>query len=136
MNAILLVLLGVLLGAVIGWLLAASRTRAELVKSQVDAEGRVKAAEGTLQEVRARLSTLQATLDGRERELGGLQQKLREESEQKVKAQTELENARIAAEDSRPIAGATKGGRRIARRRGNESARVAGEPGRTEENSG
>ena len=66
----------------------------------MDAEGRVKAAEGTLQEVRARVGALQASLDGRERELGGLQQKLREEGEQKVKAQTELENARTAAEDS------------------------------------
>ena len=72
MNSIMLILLGVVLGVVIGWLLAASRSRSELVKSQVDAEGRVKAAEGTLQEVRARFSTLQATLDGRERELGGL----------------------------------------------------------------
>jgi DNA recombination protein RmuC len=103
MNSILLILLGVVLGAVIGWLLAASRSRTELVKSQVDAEGRVKAAEGTLQEVRARLSTLQATLDGRERELGGLQQKLREEGEQKVKAQTELESARTASEDSHQL---------------------------------
>ena len=109
MNSIMLILLGVVLGIVIGWLLAASRSRSELVKSQVDAEGRVKAAEGTLQEVRARLSTLQATLDGRERELGGLQQKLREESEQKVKAQTELENARIAAQDSNQLRERLKG---------------------------
>jgi len=103
MNSIMFVLFGVVLGVVVGWLLAAGRSRSELVKSQVDAEGRVKAAEGTLQEVRARFSTLQATLDGRERELGGLQQKLREESEQKVKAQTELENARIAAQDSNQL---------------------------------
>src|ERR1035438_7540696 len=103
MNSIVLILLGVVLGVVIGWLLAASRSHSELVKSQVDSEGRVKAAEGTLQEVRARLSTLQATLDGRERELGGLQQKLREESEVKVKAQTELENARIGAQDSNQL---------------------------------
>jgi len=97
MNSIFLILLGVALGVVIGWLVAAGRTRTEMVKSQVDAEGRVKVAEGTLQEVRARLGTIQANLDGRERELGGLQQKLREESEHKVKAQTELENARVAA---------------------------------------
>jgi TolA-binding protein len=90
MNSFLLVLLGVVLGMAIGWLLAAARSHAELVKSQVDAEGRVKAAEGMLQEVRARVSTLQTTLDGREREMGGLQQKIHEESEQKVKAQTEL----------------------------------------------
>ena len=57
MNSILLILLGVVLGVVIGWLLAGARTRTEMVKSQVDAEGRVKAAEGTLQEVRARLGS-------------------------------------------------------------------------------
>ncbi len=103
MNSILLILLGVTLGVAIGWLLAAARARTELVKSQVDAEGRVKAAEGTLQEVRARVGALQASLDDRERELGGLQQELREEGEQKVKAQTELENARTATEDSNQL---------------------------------
>jgi DNA recombination protein RmuC len=103
MNSILLILLGVVLGGVIGWLLAAARTRTELVKSQVDAEGRVKAAEGTLQEVRARVGALQTSLEGRERELGELQQSLRQESEQKVKAQTELENSRTAAEDSHQL---------------------------------
>ena len=71
MNSILLILLGVALGVAIGWLVAAARTRTEMVKSQVDAEGRVKAAEGTLQEVRARLSTLQASLDGRDARIGG-----------------------------------------------------------------
>ena len=93
MNSILLILLSVALGAVlggaIGWLLAAARMRTGLVESQVDAEGRVKAAEGALLEVRARVGALQAAVDDRERELGGLQQKLREEGEQKVKAQTE-----------------------------------------------
>ena len=100
MNSIILILLGVVLGVAIGWLLSASRSHSELVKSRVESEGRVKSAEGTLQEVRARVDALQMTLDGRERELGGLQQKLREESEQKVKAQTELENAQTAAQDS------------------------------------
>jgi DNA recombination protein RmuC len=100
MNSFLLVLLGVALGVAIGWLLAATRTRTELSKSQVEAEGRVRAAEGTLQEVRARLSALQAVVEDRERDLGCLQATIREESAQKVKAQTELENARSAAEDS------------------------------------
>ena len=72
MNSILLVLLGVALGAAIGWLLAAARTKSELVKSQVDAEGRVKAAESTLQEVRAQWGLLHASLDARDKELGGL----------------------------------------------------------------
>ena len=59
MNSILLILLGVALGGVIGWLLAAARTRTDLLKSQMDAEGRVKAVEGTLQEVRERVGALQ-----------------------------------------------------------------------------
>jgi DNA recombination protein RmuC len=99
MNSILLLLLGVALGAAIGWLLAATRGKSELIKSQVDAEGRVKAAESTLQEVRTQLGALQTSLGGREKDLAGLQQKLREESEQKVKAQTELENVRNALGD-------------------------------------
>jgi DNA recombination protein RmuC len=106
MNSILLVLiilLGVALSGVIGWLLAAARARTELGKSQVDAEGRVKVVEGTLQEVRARVGALQASLEGRERELGDLLQKLREEGEQKVKAQTELESARLAIADSNQL---------------------------------
>lgn len=103
MSSIFFIVLGVVLGGVIGWLVAAARTRAELVKLQVDGEGRVKAAEGTLQELRARLETVQVTLDGREREMGGLQQELREEAEQKIKAQTELENAKATAQDSNQL---------------------------------
>jgi DNA recombination protein RmuC len=103
MNSILLLVLGVALGAVIGWLLAAVRPRSELVKSQIAAEGRVKAAESTLQEVRAQLGSLQAALDTREKDQDALQQKLREESEQKVKAQTELEQVRSALADSNEL---------------------------------
>ncbi len=103
MNSILFIALGVVLGAAIGWLMAANRSKSDLVKSQVEAEGRVRAAEGTLLEVRARLANLQSSLDGRERDLGSLQQKLREESEQKVKAQTELDGAKAASEDSRQL---------------------------------
>ncbi len=100
MNPILLVVVGVALGIAIGWLLAANRSRTELVNLQVSAEGRVKTAEGTLQELRARLDAIQAALAERERDLSGFQQKLREESDQKVRAQTELENARAAVTDS------------------------------------
>ncbi len=103
MNPIMLILLGVAFGIAIGWLLAASRSRSEMVNFQVSAEGRVKAAEGTLQELRARLDTVQATLDERGREITGFQQKLREESELKVRAQTELENARSVATDSQRL---------------------------------
>ena len=103
MNTILLILLGMALGGVVGWLLAASRARAELLKSQVEAEGRVKAAEGTLQEVRAQMGNLQTSFESRLKEIDTLQRKLREEGEQKVRAQTDLENARSAAADSNQL---------------------------------
>jgi DNA recombination protein RmuC len=103
MNPILLIVVGVTLGLAIGWLLAANRSRTDLVNLQVSAEGRVKTAEGTLTELRARLDTVQATLTERERDLTLSQQKLREESEQKVRAQTELENARALATDSQKL---------------------------------
>ena len=103
MNTILLILLGMALGGVVGWLLAASRARAELLKSQVEAEGRVKAAEGTLQEVRAQMGNLQTSFESRLKEIDTLQRKLREEGEQKVRAQTDLENARSAATDSNQL---------------------------------
>jgi len=100
---VLLILLGVALGGAVGWLLAAARARTELVKSQMDGEGRVKAVEGTLQEVRARASEIQASLENREQDLDELQQKLREEGEQKVRAQTALENATAAIADSNQL---------------------------------
>ena len=103
MNTILLILLGMTLGGVVGWLLTASRARAELLKSQVEAEGRVKAAEGTLQEVRAQMGNLQTSFESRLKEIDTLQRKLREEGEQKVRAQTDLENARSAAADSNQL---------------------------------
>lgn len=103
MNSFLFVLLGVVLGGICGWLLAAARARTEAVKSQTEAEGRVKLAEGTLAEVRAQLTALGASLDQRAREMEALQQKLREESEHKVKAQTELASALTAAEDSKQL---------------------------------
>jgi DNA recombination protein RmuC len=99
MNSIVLLLLGLAVGGIIGWLLAAIRTKSELVKSQVEAEGRIKAAESTLQEVRAQCGALQSSLESREKELELWQQKLREQGEQKVKAQTELEQARSGLAD-------------------------------------
>jgi len=56
MNSILLLVLGVALGAVIGWLLAAVRTRSELVKSQTELEN-VRGALADLNELRDRLKT-------------------------------------------------------------------------------
>jgi DNA recombination protein RmuC len=103
MISIVFILVGAAFGAVIGWVLAASRERTNFARVQAEAEGRVKATEGTLQEVRAQVGALQAMLDGQQKELDALRQKLREEGEQKIKAQTELQNAQSAAADANQL---------------------------------
>ena len=96
MSLILLLALGVALSLLIGWLMAAARGRSELAKAKLEAEGRVRAAESALLEVRAQMSSLQASLDSRGKELEATREQLHDEIEQRVKAQTELENARTA----------------------------------------
>jgi DNA recombination protein RmuC len=99
MNAIFLLVIGIVLGIVVGWLWVTARSKAELARAQIEAEGRVKAAESTLSEVRTQLNALQISFDGKEKEISGLQQLLRGESDQKVKAQTELEQLQGTLED-------------------------------------
>jgi DNA recombination protein RmuC len=99
MNAIFLFAVGLVLGIVVGWLWVAARSKAEHVKAQIEAEGRIKAAESTLSEVRTQCNTLQASAEAKGKEISGLQQLLRGESEQKVKAQTELEQLKNMLED-------------------------------------
>jgi DNA recombination protein RmuC len=103
MNAIIPIVIGVVLGFVLGWLWVTARSRAELASARIDAEGRIKAAESSLAEVRAQLNTLQVSLDGKQKEISALQQMLRGESEHKVKAQTELEQLRHGLEDLRTL---------------------------------
>jgi len=99
MNPVVLLLIGMVLGFVIGWLWVTVRSKAELAAAQIEAAGRVKGAESTLSEVRAQLNALQASFDSRGKEISGLQLLLRGESEQKVKAQTELEQLQATLED-------------------------------------
>jgi len=99
MNAILLLAIGIVLGIVVGWLGVTARSKAELAKAQIEAEGRIKTAESTLSEVRAQFNALQISFDAKEKEISGLQQLLRGEGEQKVKAQTELEQLKGTLED-------------------------------------
>jgi DNA recombination protein RmuC len=99
MNAILVLVIGIVLGIVVGWLWVTARSKAELAKAQIEGEGRVKAAEGTLSEVRTQLNALQTSFDAKGKEISDLQHLLRGESEQKVKAQTELEQFKDMLED-------------------------------------
>ncbi len=99
MISIILLIIGIVLGFVIAWLWAKAGSAAVVRKVQVEAEGRVKAAEATATEVRAQLTALHGSLDAKEKETSSLQQQLRGESEQKVKAQTELEQLQQRLED-------------------------------------
>ena len=99
MISIALLVIGVVTGFVIAWLWAAARSAAVVQKVQVEAEGRVKAAEATATEVRAQVTALQGLVDAKEKETSSLQQELRGVSEQKVKAQTVLEQLQQRMED-------------------------------------
>jgi len=99
MNAIIPLVIGIVLGIVVGWLWVTVRSKAELAKAQIEAEGRVKAAESTSSEVRAQLNALRISIEAKEKEISGLQQLLRAEGEKKVKAQTEVEQLKGTLED-------------------------------------
>jgi DNA recombination protein RmuC len=116
MNAIILLVIGIVSGIAIGWLWVTARAKAELAKAQIEAEGRVKAAESTSSEVRAQFNSLQNSFGAKEKEISGLQQLLRGESEQKVKAQTQLEQMKDTLEDLDALRGRirTEGELRVA----------------------
>ena len=99
MISIILLIAGVVLGGVIAWLWATARSGAVIQEVQIEAEGRVKAAETSAIEVRTQLTALQGLFDSKEREASNLQQQLHGESEQRVKAQTELEQLHQRMED-------------------------------------
>jgi len=99
MISIILLIIGVVLGVVIAWLWAAAGSAAAVQKVQVEAEGRVKTAETTATELRAQLTALEGSFEAKEKEASGLQQQLRGEGEQKVRAQTELEQLQRKLED-------------------------------------
>jgi DNA recombination protein RmuC len=99
MVSIVLLIIGIALGVAIAWLWATARSASVIQKVQVEAEGRVRSAESTLNEVRAQVSALQTSLESKEKVISNLQEMLRGESEQKVKAQTELEQLQQRLED-------------------------------------
>ena len=99
MISITLLVIGIVSGFAIAWLWAKAGSAAVVRKVQVEAEGRVKAAEATATEVRAQLTALHGLFEAKEKETSSLQQQLRGESEQKVKAQTELEQLQQRLED-------------------------------------
>jgi DNA recombination protein RmuC len=86
MNDWIMLVVGVAVGAAVVWLWA---------------WGRNKAAESLIQELRAQKDSLQAGLNARVQDLADLQQQVRKEGEQKVVAQTKLEQAQASLEEQK-----------------------------------
>src|SRR3972149_3505835 len=88
MNEWTLLLIGLGLGGAAAWLWA---------------QGKIKGAESTIQELRAQITSLQETLADKDRYTASLQQQVRAEGEQKVKGQTELTQAQVSLQQQREL---------------------------------
>jgi len=99
MQMILILLLGLAIGALVGWLLASAKSRSELTNYKIQAEGNLRVAESTTADLRTKQSESRAELEAKNKELNGLQQQLRAEGEQKAAAQAELRQARASLEE-------------------------------------
>lgn len=68
MNQWILLIVGLVLGAVVAWRWAYSRGAAGLFKYQVEAETKMKAAESTISELRGQVEDLRSSLETKDRE--------------------------------------------------------------------
>jgi DNA recombination protein RmuC len=98
MQMILILLLGLVIGAVVGWALANAKSKAELASYKIQSEGNQRVAETTISDLRTKQTESRNELDAKNHELSGLQQQLRAEGEQKAAAQAELKQTRVSLE--------------------------------------
>jgi len=96
MNEWLLLLVGLVLGGAVAWLLAVSRTRNTLAAFQIEAEGKVRGAESTVNELRMQLENLRQNVDQ-------LQVKLRMEGEQRASAEARFQEAQVNLEEQKRL---------------------------------
>jgi DNA recombination protein RmuC len=94
MTVWLMLAAGLVLGTAVGWLWANSRATVQRASLQVEAEGKVKAAESTANELRAQVERVQELL-------GQSQERVRTESELRVAAETRLKEAQASLEERR-----------------------------------
>jgi DNA recombination protein RmuC len=99
MSEWILLVIGLALGGVVGWFWATSRANGLLSGSRIEAEGRIKAAESTVVELRSNVQELQSALEGKSQEIKVLQEGMRWESQLKVVAETELRQLKATLED-------------------------------------
>jgi DNA recombination protein RmuC len=96
MNEWLLFAMGLVLGGAVAWFWAKARSAADLSRAQVEAEGRTRAAESTVNELRAQLEGLRESL-------GQLQAQLRTEGEQRAGAEARLQEAQANLEGQKKL---------------------------------
>jgi DNA recombination protein RmuC len=96
MSEWLLLGLGLALGGAVGWFWAKARAANRLATLQIEAEGKVRAAESAALELRAQLEALRQSLDE-------LQEKLRAEGEQRASAQARLQEAQANLDEQKKL---------------------------------
>lgn len=87
-----LLAVGLFLGGIVGWFWASSRA----AQRGAEAEGRIKAAESSAQELRAQVNHLQQTA-------AQLQEKIRAESELKAAAEARLKEAQVSLDEQKKL---------------------------------
>jgi len=96
MNPWVLLVVGAIFGGLVGWLLASLRRNSNLSAQQIEAEGKTKAAESTITELRSRVEELQSKLDGNE-------QAVRNETKLRVAAETRLQETQTNLEEQKRL---------------------------------
>lgn len=99
MQLLLVLLVGTAIGFAIAWLASGSKWQAQLSGYKVQAEGNLKGAESTIQELRRNVSEVKADLGAKVGEISKLQETLKMECEQKAAAQAELREARSTIQE-------------------------------------
>jgi len=96
MNPWVLFVVGFVFGAVLAWLWASSRGKDLLSASQIEAEGKVKAAESAVSELRAQAESLRSSLEE-------LQEKFKADGESRVIAETRLKEAQANLDEQKRL---------------------------------
>jgi Tfp pilus assembly protein FimV len=101
METIVILVLGLSIGALLGWLWANVKSNSEVA----GVEGNLRDAEATTSDLRTKQTEARSELEAKNQELNGLQQQLRAEGELKAAAQAELRQARSSVEDLASVRG-------------------------------
>ncbi len=99
-NPWLLLVIGVVLGGIIGYLLATSLKNALESREQIEREGRLRAAEGMVQELREQVAELRMEVQRRQTELTRIQSEWQAAGEARADAEARLAQVRAAAEQT------------------------------------